>query len=395
MSMRAIIITAALLLLSACWSSDPAIPKDLEACGKKARCGNGPMFVINRLMLPQIQANGTLAGFNLDGIVSDGKAAVDCHTKDFVSPSGEPGIDNQLVNLMSSFTDEIAGAFPLLIQNAIGTGGLLLIGELIGIDDPVNDKQVGIVFRRSEDVPLVGTDNLILDNQTFKLAANHYAGSFRDGYIENGRFKAGPFDLAVKIIVFGVNYFVTFRGLQLDFAMNATGTVESGIFGGAVHLDDINDVAETIVVEELGDLIKAIVPPFADVRSEDGKCELISGALEMTAIPAFVFDQVAVETNNEPLTGEQIFVKATCIGCHAVKSVPGARSQTGPSLDGLAARAGKTVPGKTAEEYITQSILNPEAYIVEGYEPMSMPATLRAALTNEEFDTLLAWLLTL
>lgn len=370
------------------------IPNDLTACGQKATCGNGPMFVINTLSTSDIGEDGSVAGFDLDGVVSDGNGPDDCHTVDYVSPTGKPGIDNQLTRILNTVDEEIR-TLPLLIQNAIATGGLLLIGELIGLDDPVNDDRVGLVFRRSEEVPLVGTDGVLLENQTFKLAPNHFAGAVADGYVENGVFHAADFDLAVKLTVFGVNYFLTFRGVQIELALDGEGKVTTGMFGGSIHLDDLFDIADTIVVEDLGRLVKAIVPPFADVKSSDGRCEQISGALHLTGIPAYVFSDVAGEGSDVELSGEQIYVKAGCIGCHATSRVEGATADVGPSLNGLGSMAGTRMPGTTSEVYVRQSILNPEAFIVDGYEPMSMPSNLRAAMTDSEFETLIAWLLTL
>lgn len=83
--------------------------------------------------------------------------------------------------------------------------------------------------------------------------------------------------------------------------------------------------------------------------------------------------------------------KAKCATCHSLE--PGVRI-VGPSLAGIATRAAERVPGMDARTYIEMSILKPDAYIVEGY-PNAMPSDLAKQLSGEEFDALVAFLLTL
>ncbi len=67
--------------------------------------------------------------------------------------------------------------------------------------------------------------------------------------------------------------------------------------------------------------------------------------------------------------GEQIFEgKGTCTICHRVGQV-GARA---PDLAGVGARAAARKPGVSAMAYLVESLLNPGAYVVEGF-PKIMP----------------------
>jgi len=78
-----------------------------------------------------------------------------------------------------------------------------------------------------------------------------------------------------------------------------------------------------------------------------------------------------------------------CISCHSLN----AQIQTvGPSLSGLGLRAGKLVTDMTAAEYIEQSIINPDAYIVSGYAPATMFAHYKTELTEAEINTLVVFL---
>jgi len=67
--------------------------------------------------------------------------------------------------------------------------------------------------------------------------------------------------------------------------------------------------------------------------------------------------------------GEEIFhTKGSCEICHRI----GQKGTRAPDLAGIGARAGKTKPGMSAKQYILESLLQPGAYVVEGY-PNIMP----------------------
>ena len=67
----------------------------------------------------------------------------------------------------------------------------------------------------------------------------------------------------------------------------------------------------------------------------------------------------------------------------------------GPSLAGVAGRAGGRVPGMSAEDYLYQSILDPDAFKAPGFDEVAMDPTLGKTLTIEQVDDLVAFLKTL
>lgn len=88
--------------------------------------------------------------------------------------------------------------------------------------------------------------------------------------------------------------------------------------------------------------------------------------------------------------GERLYSRH-CASCHATEPET---VIVGPSLAGIADSGATRVDGLTAEEYIELSIVQPGAYLVEGYDDV-MPANLGKRLTGEELDALVAYLLTL
>lgn len=92
--------------------------------------------------------------------------------------------------------------------------------------------------------------------------------------------------------------------------------------------------------------------------------------------------------------GEKLFKQtvigsqAGCVTCH---SLDGSRL-VGPSMKGIAGRAGNEVAGKSATEYLKEAIVNPNAYVVKDYPTGVMQAY---QLSESELNDLVAYLLTL
>jgi nitric oxide reductase subunit C len=103
-------------------------------------------------------------------------------------------------------------------------------------------------------------------------------------------------------------------------------------------------------------------------------------------------------TDSAAKAGEVLFAQtvigsqAGCATCHSLLE---GVVIVGPSMAGISSRAGSTVSGQSAENYLKDSILNPDAYVVESFPPGTMPASLADELTNEQVDQLIAYLLTL
>ena len=88
--------------------------------------------------------------------------------------------------------------------------------------------------------------------------------------------------------------------------------------------------------------------------------------------------------------GEEIYhTKGTCEICHRI----GQKGTRAPDLGGVGARAAKTKPGMSAKAYLLESLINPGAFIVEGYPPI-MPAVDKPpiALNRSEVWALVAFL---
>jgi cytochrome c551/c552 len=82
-------------------------------------------------------------------------------------------------------------------------------------------------------------------------------------------------------------------------------------------------------------------------------------------------------------------------GCATCHSLDADEVIIGPAMAGIASRAGTRVDGLSAEDYIRQSILDPNAYVVDGFQPGVMVQVWEEELTPTQVDDLTAYLLTL
>lgn len=97
---------------------------------------------------------------------------------------------------------------------------------------------------------------------------------------------------------------------------------------------------------------------------------------------ATLFSQPTIGPNDAP----------GCVTCHSLEPDV---VVVGPSQAGLAIRAETRVPGQSAEQYIRNSILHPNDYVVEGFVEGVMYQNFATDLTPEQIDDLVAYGLTL
>lgn len=153
------------------------------------------------------------------------------------------------------------------------------------------------------------------------------------------------------------------------------------------------DASAQIISPQLGEQLIALAeggeivieptpepPKLADLTTE----EIYAGVPEELA--------VAIQSAN-PEDGPNVALVNACIGCHALEE---GGSITGPTWIGLGdrsvARAMQTgSPGPA--EYIHSSIVNPNAYIVDGFTAGVMPQNYGETLSQDDMATLIAYIL--
>jgi len=111
------------------------------------------------------------------------------------------------------------------------------------------------------------------------------------------------------------------------------------------------------------------------------------GDVELAELPTPSVEEVA-----DPIArGEGLFVASGCGGCHAIEGV--SFGEVGPNLTQIADVAATRKDGVSAEDYIRESIVNTNVFVVEGYESNIMPQNYGQQFSSRELDDLIDYLL--
>jgi cytochrome c oxidase subunit 2 len=97
----------------------------------------------------------------------------------------------------------------------------------------------------------------------------------------------------------------------------------------------------------------------------------------------------------DPLAaGRQLFTASGCNACHTLADAD-ATGSVGPSLDDLAVQADKfsKQQGLTPAEYVENALVDPNSFVVPGYDENVMPTTYGDQLSPAQIDTLVEYLL--
>jgi cytochrome c oxidase subunit 2 len=92
----------------------------------------------------------------------------------------------------------------------------------------------------------------------------------------------------------------------------------------------------------------------------------------------------------DPDNGKTIFTgSAGCGGCHALAAA-GTTGAVGPALDDLSGSAQKA--GEPLDAFIKTSIVDPGAFVAEGYPDGVMPTNFGSTLSASDIDDLVAFI---
>ncbi len=100
--------------------------------------------------------------------------------------------------------------------------------------------------------------------------------------------------------------------------------------------------------------------------------------------------ELAAESDDPVERGQVVYNNSGCGGCHAIEGI--SVGAVGPALSQIATVGATRVEGYEAEEYIRDSIVNPDAYLVEGYDNL-MLKTFADSISADDLSDLIAFLL--
>ena len=153
---------------------------------------------------------------------------------------------------------------------------------------------------------------------------------------------------------------------------------ESIVEPGAYVVEGFADIMPKSYGEEFSDEELDALVAYILAQGGEGAAEPVASEAEDTGEPA--------ATAGDAANGETLFAGA-CSGCH------GAVDGAGPALAGMGERASTRVDGMTAEEYLHESIVDPGAFVVEGFANI-MPPAYGDQFSDDELSDIVAYILT-
>lgn len=131
-----------------------------------------------------------------------------------------------------------------------------------------------------------------------------------------------------------------------------------------------------------------------DLLTSTADISLFDGSVELDRRERFVLTATDAPPPPGAAEGRDVFDSraAGCASCHSLEE---GRDVVGPSLYGIADIGATRVEGLTAGQYLRQSILLPDQYVVDGWRAGQMLPIYRERLTEVELESLLAFLETL
>jgi ferredoxin/coenzyme F420-reducing hydrogenase delta subunit/mono/diheme cytochrome c family protein len=163
-----------------------------------------------------------------------------------------------------------------------------------------------------------------------------------------------------------------------------------------------------------GSGLEATVPVLEQVEVAPGTHQLLLTMFDRPDLPngTVLFDEQASLNEGEvlnlefldavvgadPVAGRDLFLDTRIglnTGCRVCHSLEPGQRLVGPSLAGVATAAETRVPGLSAEEYLRESIVDPDAHIVEGFQAGAMLPDVADLLSDQQLDNLVAFLMTL
>ena len=142
-----------------------------------------------------------------------------------------------------------------------------------------------------------------------------------------------------------------------------------------------------IVVFVLASLF--VTPPASKGEANGAATPPVPSGLPVTSDSAGATKAVASLPKGNPDNGVKLFTSLACSGCHSIQKD---QRLVGPSFYGLWGRAATRKPGYGAPEYIYESIVSPNAFVVEGFQSGLMPQTFAKQLKPQDIADIIAFI---
>ncbi|MFO0763060.1 MAG: hypothetical protein U0359_41875 [Byssovorax sp.] len=235
-------------------------------------------------------------GLDIDGRVTPDGDTESCGKKDYTSPEGDTGIDNQFGGLLPVIEAKVGNEnLGQLLSTAISNGQLLILMSIEGLDDVKNDDAVTVKLAAGKGTPLLDSQGQFIHYQTFGIDRETAPVSTLPGKVKDGVLTIGPGEAVLPVRVLDARFNLNLHGVVGKIVLtpdaSGGGVTMKGTVGGGLLTADFKGIIEKLNIA--GDAISAavtLVGLLADLGYDEasGTCTQISAALQVETTPAFV-----------------------------------------------------------------------------------------------------------
>ena len=236
--------------------------------------------------------DGTVPGFNIDGMVSTVDDEAGCFIEDFTSPDGEMGIDNQLATLAPTLEAALSTNLQETIDGAIADGDIIILMTVNDLDT-VDDDSVTLDLALGA-VPEGGTIELdgtaLAAGQTFDPGTTYVTAA--PANVEDGVLTVTVSELPLAIPIDATTTaMLTIRdaSVRATVAGDPSPALNDGLIGGSLNIEELIATVQEIEPSLPPDTIRGVLEPVADlVPDADGICQNVSVGITFRGVEANV-----------------------------------------------------------------------------------------------------------
>lgn len=260
---------------------DPPMP--LNCGGADPQC----LFVGSTLAIGVEDASGNVPGFDIDDRVSDSTDEQGCFQEDWTSPSGTPGIDNQLATLAPTLEAALGEDLQETIDGAIADGSIIILMDVKGLESTNDDITMDLSLGSTADgEPPMLNGTALAAGQTFTVDMTYVNDA-------PGTVSGGVMTVSVDTLPLGIPFdeettiSLTIRNATVRATVTETPTLSGGLIGGSLNIDELVTTVMAVAPDIDASLIRTTLEGVADLEPDgDGICQNVSVGITFEGVEA-------------------------------------------------------------------------------------------------------------
>jgi hypothetical protein len=254
-------------------------------------------YIVDTISIPEAPTGAMMniaPGFNLDSKVSVESATGDnCEDLigDYTSPTGETGVDNQLVGVLISTLQGFVSDLDVQaqVEEQIASGSLLLairVNDIESFDTDPDGVTLDLFLVKQADCTMDTcpvTGGVMAGQDWVQRAMPLATGLAAD--IEGGTLRGSVPALPLSFEASGTAITLTISDATVGGDITATSMTNAAI-GGEIRIDDVVMLAE-MLMPGIGETARGLLVMYADLSPQSADpltCDSISAGLSFTAV---------------------------------------------------------------------------------------------------------------